>query len=151
MSRGGGTLAARIETVGDRIRRLREELGLSQEELGELTQLGERIIARIESGAPSNAFLALIAGALKVSEEYLKTGEGANGRPSEGDLVRYAERRFQHPSVRQAFVEYATLSASYRDGKRSERDLAAVEKSFLESDSYSVELECFYLPGDEND
>ena len=63
------------ETVGDRVRRLRIEVGLSQRELAE-PGVSFAYISRIEGNtrAPSVKALRKIAPKLGVSAEYLETG-----------------------------------------------------------------------------
>jgi len=63
------------ETVGERLRRLRGERGLSQRELGE-PGVSYAYISRIEAGArrPSVKALRVLARKLGVSPEYLETG-----------------------------------------------------------------------------
>jgi transcriptional regulator with XRE-family HTH domain len=68
---------ARRETVGGRVKRLREEKGLSQRELAEgLPRVGYAFISRVESGQrePSLRTLRLLAERLGVTALYLETG-----------------------------------------------------------------------------
>jgi transcriptional regulator with XRE-family HTH domain len=65
------------ETVGARIKRLREEAGISQRELAEgLDRVTYAYISRIEAGTrqPSLRALREIAGRLGVTALYLETG-----------------------------------------------------------------------------
>lgn len=59
---------ARRRQIGDRVRAVRGERGLSQERLGELVDLDRKTINRIEQGAHSTLLdhLLLIADALGV-------------------------------------------------------------------------------------
>ena len=61
------------ETVGQRIRRLREERGLSQTELARLTDLDHTAISRIENGRtnPTRRTLRDLARGLKTNPEEL--------------------------------------------------------------------------------
>src|SRR5215218_8849709 len=63
------------ETIGDRLRRLRSERGLSQRELS-APGVSYAYISRIEANArrPSVKALRLLARKLGVSAEYLETG-----------------------------------------------------------------------------
>src|SRR5258708_31837321 len=58
---------------GHRLRQIREELGYSQEQLGERLHLGNRQIWRYENNEtdPSSEVVAQIARELKVSADYL--------------------------------------------------------------------------------
>src|SRR6266513_3571902 len=66
---------AGVETVGQRLRRLRQENGLSQRDLAS-PGVSYAYIARIEAGArrPSVKALRQLAPKLGVSVEYLETG-----------------------------------------------------------------------------
>ena len=137
------------ETVGQRVRRLREERGLSQEDIGERTGLGLRIIARIEAGTPPGDFLLSIAEALGTTPEYLHGGvEGSKTDPSEV-IGQYAKARFQNPEVREGFKVYAGFRPGDKGGWKG-ADLPMVEASFFRSDPSICEMECFYLPKDGN-
>ncbi|MDN5346504.1 MAG: hypothetical protein PWP65_68 [Clostridia bacterium] len=62
-----------VESIGQKIRILRQRLGLTQEELGERTNLHYSYIGQLERGdkTPSLKTLRKIASALNVSPEYL--------------------------------------------------------------------------------
>jgi transcriptional regulator with XRE-family HTH domain len=66
------------ETVGERIRRLRKEKGMSQRTLSTLAPAASHpYVSRIESGdrQPSLTVLRQLAKALDVSPVYLETGQ----------------------------------------------------------------------------
>jgi transcriptional regulator with XRE-family HTH domain len=65
----------RAETVGERIRRLREERGLSQRELSE-PGLSYAYLSRLEAGqrVPSEKALRKLAAKLRVTPLYLEVG-----------------------------------------------------------------------------
>ena len=78
--------------LSDRLRRVRESVGLSQDELGEAAGVGRATIARIESGkgTPRRATLIAIAFATGVSLEWLENGETpAPDSPGGGEVVRH--------------------------------------------------------------
>jgi transcriptional regulator with XRE-family HTH domain len=58
---------------GERLRRIREEMGISQEDLGERLGLGNRQIWRYENNEtrPSSEIVASIAKSLNVSADFL--------------------------------------------------------------------------------
>jgi transcriptional regulator with XRE-family HTH domain len=60
---------ARRQAIGDKIRAARTARGLSQEKLGELTDLDRKTVNRIEQGTHATLIdhLLLIADALKIS------------------------------------------------------------------------------------
>lgn len=88
------------ETIGQRLRRLRKELGFSQRKLAELTRGGvtAAYISRIEKGerSPSVKTLRRLSSPLGVSAEFLETGEDASrvleGYPLES-LLQEIRRR----------------------------------------------------------
>ncbi len=65
------------ETIGQRIRRIRNQQGLTQEGLGQLSGMSGFTINRIETAeAPIyGEFVEGLAGALRVSETYLLRGD----------------------------------------------------------------------------
>ncbi len=70
------------KTFGQRIRELRDDLGLSQSELARLVGLGVATISGLELGTQrSTAKIDLLAGALKTSPEYLRTGKYGKSAP----------------------------------------------------------------------
>lgn len=78
--------------LGDRLRLVRESVGMSQEELGDAAGVGRATIARIESGKgnPRRATLIAISFATGVSLEWLENGETPAGpEPSGGNIVRH--------------------------------------------------------------
>lgn len=79
-----------LETVGHRLKRLREQQGLSQRELSE-PGVSYAYISRIEAGArrPSVRALRKLARKLGVSAEYLETG--LEVRPEEERELRLAD------------------------------------------------------------
>ena len=66
---------AKRERIGDRIRALREELGVSQREIGS-PGISYAYISRIESGKrePSEKALRVLAEKLGVTAHYLESG-----------------------------------------------------------------------------
>ena len=78
--------------LGDRLRLVRESVGMSQDELGHAAGVGRATIARIESGKgnPRRATLIAISFATGVSLEWLENGEApAPDSPGGGDVVRH--------------------------------------------------------------
>ena len=78
--------------LSDRVRKVRERVGLSQGELGEQAGVGRATLARLESGkgSPRRATLIAIAFATGVSLDWLETGETPGGNePTGGEVVRH--------------------------------------------------------------
>jgi transcriptional regulator with XRE-family HTH domain len=63
--------------TGKRIRKLRLELGLTQEKLGRKSKLSQNHISNVENGVEniSAASRARVAKVLKTSDDYLRTGK----------------------------------------------------------------------------
>lgn len=82
-----------VETVGQRLRRLRSERGLSQREIS-APGVSYAYISRIEAGmrTPSVKALRMLAAKLGVPEEYLEYGE----QPVDSQYVESELRRLQN-------------------------------------------------------
>ena len=93
------------ETVGQRIKRLREECGYSQEVLAEKARLSLGSLVGIESGRirSFSNFLEAIAQALGVTSEYLRN----RSHEPQDELIRFAEFQFQDSDVRLEFLDFA--------------------------------------------
>ena len=63
---------------GDRLKELRKELKLSQDEFAKKLNIGRSSIANYESGArePISSVIALICKTWNVNESWLRNGEG---------------------------------------------------------------------------
>src|SRR5256714_1366657 len=102
-----------VETVGERLRRLRHECGLSQRELAS-PGVSYAYISRIEAGArrPSVKALRQLAPKLGVSVEYLETGRDLSDRDQRELRLSEAELtlRLEQDSP-EAEAEFAALLA----------------------------------------
>lgn len=67
-----------LEPFGVRLRRLRKERGLSQQQLAEAAGINLAFVSRLETGSrfPSHETNVALAHALGVEERYLREGEG---------------------------------------------------------------------------
>ena len=75
---------ARQETIGERLKRLREDAGLSQRELSDgLDRVSFAFISRIEAGErrPSERTMRQLAGRLGATALYLETGSDSGRCP----------------------------------------------------------------------
>ena len=154
VNRRDGVLSESKETPGDRIKKRREELRISQEELAERTGLGLRIIRRVEAGTPAGGFLASIAEALDVSPEYLRYGYDESQDQLNEILEATIRTRVYNPTLVQEYRENFLTSAKFRNGQnQSATDFEVLRKELYE-DLDSLELEeeirAFDL-GDQND
>lgn len=110
------TTLTMVETIGERLRRLRVERGLSQRELA-CEGVSYAYISRIEAGTrqPSVKAIRRIAAQLGVSAAYLETGEES---PLERLLVELEE------SLLSQYLDERYVHG-YRDAIRGVRDAAA--------------------------
>ena len=110
-------MAELLESIGLNLRRLREEKGWNQTELGFRADTSPSIISLIENGKrnPSTATLAKIAGALdvEVADLFPKGGRRSSPEPS---LFNDLEDE-RHPSI---FVEAVMLAADKLNSVASE-------------------------------
>lgn len=65
-------------TIGDRISKIRETFGLTQEEFGERIELGRSHVSLLEGGkrSPSDLAISSICRVYGVNRNWLATGEG---------------------------------------------------------------------------
>ena len=74
-----------MSTIGDRIKKRRKELGLTQAELGEKLQVTDRAVSKWEQneGNPDMSIIASLADILGVSLDYLIMGKETETIPLE--------------------------------------------------------------------
>jgi transcriptional regulator with XRE-family HTH domain len=116
-----------VRTVRQRIRELRRERGLTQEELCERAGISVDAISRIESGnrTPSLVTIERIADALGVSPAALFEGAPpAPARPQPEPLRRVVSLLQVHPEPVLLLAEnvITALVRAYRDGSTSARE-----------------------------
>ncbi|SCJ52740.1 HTH-type transcriptional regulator sinR [uncultured Eubacterium sp.] len=66
-----------METIGERVKRLRKNKGLQQKDLAELMNINRLTITKIENGNHQGSFelIKKLSETLEVSADYLLTGE----------------------------------------------------------------------------
>jgi len=116
-SANGGLMAELLESIGLNLRRLREEKGWNQTELGFRADTSPSIISLIENGKrnPSTATLAKIAGALDVEVADLFPKGGRRSLPEPSLFNDLEDER--HPSI---FVEAVMMAADKLNSLASE-------------------------------
>lgn len=93
-----------LETIGERIRRLRKRLKLSQAVLGQAVGVSTSAVQKWESGETSQLKaenLLALAAALKVRAEYLQFGEGELFRSAFEEMAEVVDRirgSINHPA-----------------------------------------------------
>ena len=87
----------------DRLKQLRQELGLNQEEFAKALKIGRSTIANYEAGtrAPISSVISLICKNWNVNETWLSTGEGEMfiEEDPEDELLRLANELAQDTSA----------------------------------------------------
>ncbi len=111
-----------VETLGQRLRRLRKERGLSQRDLAR-AGVSYAYVSRIEKGTrqPSVKVLRRLARALGVSAEYLETGLHVGPRERREMRLRDAELslRLEETTASAERALAAILEEAERDGDRA--------------------------------
>ncbi len=114
--------------MNERIRRLRNSLGLSQSAFGKRLGLKQTTIAGYETGGrvPNDAVISLLCREFNVNENWLRTGEGSIYTPQKHDILNDLAmeyhlsddscaliRRFIEldENIQNAFVDYAVQVA----------------------------------------
>ena len=115
------------ETIGQRVRRLREERSLTQKDLVQLTGLSEITINRIETGSTKIIveFIERLAGALQVSKDYLRRGD----TPADRETLQTIDALCQEHNITSAEADRLRELAS---GAIKQRNNAKVPLNRLE-------------------
>jgi transcriptional regulator with XRE-family HTH domain len=97
-----------VETIGDRIKRVRLSLGLTQEDVAKAANISAAAVSQIESGntkslRPENLFP--IAAILGKDAEWLATGKGAE-QPIRGIVQAITELPDDNPQDALDFIQY---------------------------------------------
>ena len=122
---------ANSQAPGMRIRRLREDMGLSPDELSERTGPegpSADTIARIEAGMvrPFGPFLQYIADALNVTASFIMSGRSE----PQDEIISFAEREFTEINEQRDFVAYAK-EASFRNRNLTQEELRVLKREYL--------------------
>ena len=98
--------------IGERIKQLRKELGMTQAKFGERVGIKQPSLAAIESGenTPSDQTVAFICREFRVNEEWLRTGAGEMFIPSPETVVdKLAEDYRLCPEAKAMVAQFITL------------------------------------------
>ena len=101
-------------TVGDRIRRLRTQKGLTLDQLAELTDSSKSYIWELENKNPprtSAGKLAKIADALETTIEYLLKGKEKIAEADAADASFYRQYRKMGPTTKTKVRQMAKIMA----------------------------------------
>lgn len=105
--------------TGDRIKKLRRELDLTQKEFGERIGIKGNTVAQYELGRsnPIDAVLSLICREFNVREEWLRTGDGKMFKPKPSDILDQLADKYQLSNSDYVIVEkFLSLSPEMRKG-----------------------------------
>src|SRR5829696_2160546 len=137
-TRNGGRMTELLESIGHNIRRLRDEKGWNQTELGFHADTSPSIISLIENGqrTPSTATLAKIAGALGVEVVDLFPKAAAPPPEASFDELMDAERRGGATDA-DIIEDFESITRDYRMSWRGALEaLAAPWEERLRSGSF---------------
>lgn len=106
--------------MNQRLKEVREKLGLSQRDFAKRTDIGQSTLAMFETGSriPKDIHINRICQEFNINEEWLRTGEGDMFfKPKVNDLVsRAAKLLGEKDPVFEAFVEtYSKLDPRNRE------------------------------------
>lgn len=103
----------------DRIKKIRKELDLTQQEFAEKIGIKRNTIANYETGRndPVDSVVSLICREFNVREEWLRTGEGEMFRPKPSDILDQLASKYQLSNSDYVIVEkFLLLSPEMRKG-----------------------------------
>ncbi|MBZ0283487.1 MAG: helix-turn-helix transcriptional regulator [Anaerolineae bacterium] len=103
------------ESVGIRIKRAREQLGLSQERLGEMVELPQSTISYLEAGSRrlSVSEVPRFADVLQQPMTYFLEGELSNSDWDQAVLKEF--HRIDSPEAREAFFKVIRVFQEFAD------------------------------------
>lgn len=117
-----------MENLGSRIKHLREEMKLTQQDLGDIVELHGTNIGRIENGKvfPSSDVLLKMAIYFDVSCDWLMTGDNAKTQILANDLENELLNNFRtlYPDDKEEIMAIIRLKKN-----KVKRDLSTIEKS----------------------
>ncbi|MCJ7854917.1 helix-turn-helix transcriptional regulator [Lachnospiraceae bacterium NSJ-143] len=103
----------------NRIKKIRSDMNLSQEDFGKKIKIVRSSVAKLESGEnnPSEQTIALICREFNVNEEWLRTGNGEPYTPKEDRFSSYLSSIANGNDylIRDIIEVYMELENQYRD------------------------------------
>lgn len=93
--------------TGDRIKKLRKELDLTQQKFGEHIGIKGNTVAQYELGRsnPIDAVLSLICREFNVNEEWLRTGKGEMFKPAPTDVLDQLAHKYHLSNADYVMIE----------------------------------------------
>ena len=136
------------ETIGERIKKRREELRISQEELAHRTGLGLRIILLVEADRPAGDFLEPIAEVLGVPLDYLKNGPDEIQDRLKEFVKTILRTRFRSSVIVQECLDEFAPSVKFRGQNLSDTEFEVLRErlyEYLDSRALEDEIRVFGL------
>lgn len=109
-------------TIGERIKIIREQEGLTQEKFGNVIGSARNTIANYENGnrTPSNAIINSICKAFLINENWLRTGREPMKQPVEDKLSSYLGQIAREDDflIKDLVIAYMELDAESKEALR---------------------------------
>ena len=103
--------------TGERVRKVRKEMGLTLEKFGARLGVSKMAISKVENGknALSDQLCKSICREFDINENWLRTGEGTMHVSSDGDIVSQLSEKYYLDTFEEAIVrEYLKLDPDTR-------------------------------------
>jgi len=125
-------------TIGERIKELRNALGLTQPQFGERMNATQNTIGRYEVNivTPSSAAISLICRVFNVNENWLRTGEGEMFIEKDETLLAKLSAEY-HLGADDVALITAYLQLSPKDRANIVRSAAIITKAMADGQSDS--------------
>lgn len=102
------------ESIGDRVKRLRESKGMAQAELARLLKVSPQMVHKVESNHTKTMRLPTaikFAKALNVSADYILEGDESNVPAFDGEVLKF----LSNPSNRQEIITWVRKTLYERE------------------------------------
>lgn len=106
-----------METINDRFKMIRNDLGLSQDMFSKKIKITKTSISKIESGInnPSDRTIALVCAEFGINEEWLRTGNGPKTITQSGSLLGQLKEKYDMSDLELRIIKsYLELPAESR-------------------------------------
>ncbi|SFL56074.1 helix-turn-helix domain-containing protein [Halanaerobium salsuginis] len=139
-------MSAKKPELNKRIKTIRLDLNLTQQEFSDLLEVGQSTIAAIESGTnqPSNHLLTILAERFTINENWLKYGKGPVYKNAV-EILTAAVQKIEKPAqAEQAFLQ--VINNHYQDLTKAENDFYyLVNKLLLAYENGNRDLKGYLL------
>ena len=150
-------------SIGERIKKLRKELDLTQQKFGERIGIKGNTVAQYELGRnePVDAVFSLICREFGVREEWLRNGEGTMMKPEPVDALDQLAKDYElsnadymmikefinlRPDARKIIYDYiSNVKFPFEDGKMDPLAPASMEKEIAPPEISVEQAEAEYI------